>query len=76
MPAPRRIVAVALILGLGVSQSGCVALAVGAVAGAAIGVTAKGVGLAAKGVGKAAGAVLPGGDKKDKGGAAEPQRRR
>jgi hypothetical protein len=63
MRAMRKTAAIALILGLGLSQSGCVALAVGAVAGAAIGVTAKGVGMAAKGVGKAAGAVLPGGDK-------------
>ena len=58
MSAPRRIAAVALILGLGVSQSGCIALAVGTVAGAAIGITAKGVG-------KAAGAILPGGGHKD-----------
>lgn len=65
MFAPRKVAAIALILGLGVSQSGCIALAVGTVAGAAIGVTAKGVGMTAKGVGKAAGAILPGGGDKD-----------
>lgn len=65
MFAPRRIAAIALILGLGVSQTGCIALAVGTVAGAAIGITAKGVGMTAKGVGKAAGAILPGGGDKE-----------
>ncbi len=59
-------VKIALILALGLSQSGCIALAVGTVAGVAIGVTAKGVGMTARGVGHVAGAIIPGGgDKKD-----------
>ena len=66
MRAMRKTAVLALILGLGVSQSGCIALAVGAVAGTAIGVTGKAVGMTAKGVGKAAGAVLPGGGDKDR----------
>lgn len=58
-------VKIALILALGLSQSGCIALAVGTVAGVAIGVTAKGVGMTARGVGHVAGAIIPGGgDKK------------
>jgi len=58
-------VKIALILALGLSQSGCIALAVGTVAGVAIGVTAKGVGMTARGVGHVAGAIIPGGSKKN-----------
>lgn len=65
MPSKRTIARVVLILGLGLSQSACIATAVGVVAGTAIGVTGKAVGMTAKGAGMAVGAVLPHDHKKD-----------
>jgi hypothetical protein len=61
MSSLRRACALTLILGLGVSQTACLATAVGATAGAVIGVTGAAVGGAAKGAGMVVGAVLPGG---------------
>jgi hypothetical protein len=59
----RRACALTLILGLALSQSACIATAVGATAGAVIGVTGAVVGGVAKGTGMMVGAVLPGGGK-------------
>jgi hypothetical protein len=59
----RRTCALALVLGLGFSQTACIATAVGATAGAVIGVTGAAVGATAKGAGMVVGAVLPGGGK-------------
>ena len=50
-----------LILAIGVSQSGCLAMAAGAVIGTTVGVTGKAIGMTAKGAGMVAGAVIPGG---------------
>ena len=66
MIALRKTCLVALILGLGLSQSACIATAVGATAGAVIGVTGAAVGGVAKGTGMVVGAVLPGGGDKDR----------
>ncbi len=57
----RAVATVALILAIGVSQSGCLALAAGAVIGTTVGVTGKAIGMTAKGAGMVAGAVIPGG---------------
>jgi hypothetical protein len=56
----RRVCALTLILGLALSQSACLAMAVG---GAVVGVTGAAVGGVAKGTGMVVGAVLPGGGK-------------
>ena len=56
----HRACALTLILGLGLSQSACLAMAVG---GAVVGVTGAAVGGVAKGAGMVVGAVLPGGGK-------------
>ena len=59
MPS-RHLSALVLILALGVSQSGCLAVGVGMAIGTTVGVVAKGTGMVV-------GAVLPGGGKaKDK----------
>lgn len=66
----RRLAPIALIAALALSQQGCVAVAVGTVAGTAIGVTGAVVGGAAKMGGKAVvatgKAVIPGDGKKDR----------
>lgn len=62
----RKACALSLILMLGVSQTACIATAVGATAGAAIGVIGAVVGGAAKGAGMVVGAVLPGGGDKNR----------
>ena len=59
----RRACAITLVLGLGLSQSACLAMAVG---GAVVGVTGAAIGGVAKGAGMVVGAVLPGGGDKDK----------
>lgn len=59
MSAFRLAVRVGLLAAVGLSLSGCLAMAVG---GAAVGVAGAAVGVTAKGVGMAAGAVIPGGD--------------
>lgn len=61
----RRACTLSLVLVLGVSQTACIATAVGATAGAAIGVTGAVVGGVAKGTGMVVGAVIPGGKDKD-----------
>lgn len=58
MPLLRKAALVTLILGLGLSQSGCL---LGTAAGVAVGVTGAAVGATAKGAGMVVGAVLPGG---------------
>jgi hypothetical protein len=60
-PLKLSLTALALVAGGGL-LSGCLAVAVGTVAGTAIGVTGAAVGMTAKGVGMAAGAIIPGGD--------------
>lgn len=55
----------ALFLALGLSQSGCIAMAAGAVVGTAVGVTASAVGMTAKGAGMVVGAMIPGDGKDD-----------
>lgn len=62
MTPTHTVATAALIAALGLSQSGCIALAAGAVIGTAVGVTGKAVGLTAKGAGMVVGAVIPGGD--------------
>ena len=59
MSALRTALRLGLLAGVGLSLSGCLAMAVG---GAAVGVAGAAVGVTAKGVGMAAGAVIPGGD--------------
>lgn len=66
MIALRKTCLVALVLGLGLSQSACIATAVGATAGAVIGVTGAAVGATAKGAGMVVGAIIPGGKDKDR----------
>ena len=61
----RTAATAALILTLGLTQTGCIALAAGAVIGTAVGVTGKAVGLTAKGAGIVVGAVIPGDGKDD-----------
>jgi len=56
----RKACAVTLVLGLALSQSACLAMAVG---GAVVGVTGAAVGGVAKGAGMVVGAVIPGGGK-------------
>ena len=63
-PIRKTALVIALTL-IGASQAGCMAAAVGIVAGTAIGVTGKAVGMTAKGAGKVVGAAIPGGGKKD-----------
>lgn len=65
MTIARAAATAALIALIGLSQSGCIALAAGAVVGAAVGVTASAVGMTAKGAGMVVGAMIPG-DGKDK----------
>lgn len=71
MKLARTAVTGALFLALGLSQSGCIAMAAGAVVGTAVGVTASAVGMTAKGAGMVVGAVIPGGGDED-----EDKRRR
>jgi hypothetical protein len=59
----RKTCLVALVLGLGLSQSACIAMAVG---GAVVGVTGAAIGGVAKGTGMVVGAVIPGGKDKDR----------
>jgi hypothetical protein len=59
----RRACVITVILGLALSQSACLAAAVG---GAVIGVTGAAVGATAKGAGMVVGAVIPGGGDKDR----------
>ena len=66
MTIVRTAATAALIAALGVSQSGCIAMAAGAVVGTAVGVTASAVGLTAKGVGMAGRAIIPGDSRDDK----------
>ncbi|MBR7620944.1 hypothetical protein JKL49_16235 [Phenylobacterium sp. 20VBR1] len=65
MTIARTAATAALIAALGVSQSGCIAMAAGAVIGTAVGVTGAAVGMTAKGVGMAGRAIIPGDSKKD-----------
>lgn len=65
MTIARTAATAALIAALGVSQSGCIAMAAGAVVGTAVGVTASAVGMTAKGAGMVVGAMIPGDGKKD-----------
>ena len=65
MTIARTAAAAALLLALGVSQSGCIAMAAGAVVGTAVGVTASAVGMTAKGVGVVGRAVIPGDSRDD-----------
>ncbi|CAN5895210.1 hypothetical protein BH11PSE1_BH11PSE1_07100 [soil metagenome] len=66
MTIARTAATAALIAALGVSQSGCIAMAAGAVVGTAVGVTASAVGLTAKGVGMAGRAIIPGDSRDDR----------
>ena len=59
----NRTAALVLIAAVALSQSACLAASV---AGAAVGVTGAVVGATAKGAGMVVGAVLPGGDDKDR----------
>ena len=65
MTIVRTAATTALIAALGVSQSGCIAMAAGAVIGTAVGVTGAAVGMTAKGVGAVGRAVIPGDGKDD-----------
>jgi len=69
MPPIRQTLVVAALVTLALSQTGCVAAAVGAVAGTAIGVTGAVVGGTAKVGGKAVAAtgraIIPGDSRKD-----------
>jgi hypothetical protein len=66
MISKSRAAAIGLIVALGLTQTACVAAAVGTVAGAAIGITGAAVGATAKGAGMVVGAVLPGGGDKNR----------
>ena len=65
MTIARTAATAALIAALGVSQSGCIAMAAGAVIGTAVGVTGAAVGMTAKGVGMAGRAIIPGDSRDD-----------
>ncbi|MFZ3007649.1 MAG: hypothetical protein WA047_15890 [Phenylobacterium sp.] len=65
MTIARAAATAALLAALGLSQSGCIAMAAGAVIGTAVGVTGAAVGMTAKGVGMAGRAIIPGDSRDD-----------
>lgn len=65
MTIARTAATAVLLAALGLSQSGCIAMAAGAVVGTAVGVTAGAVGMTAKGVGMAGRAIIPGDSRDD-----------
>lgn len=66
MPSKSTLLRIAAVCASATLLQGCIAMAVGAVAGTAIGVTTTAVGMTAKGAGMVVGAVIPGGGDKDK----------